>query len=94
MVVPQLITRSRIHWQFKGEATARQCALYRGLHPRLADPKQSESSIFGASATEAPEAMLAAALEQAKSIGLCSAGDSVVAMQRVENRAIVKTVAC
>ena len=90
VVVPQLVTKKGIKWCFKGEACSRQMALFRGLFPALADPKESESSIFGGTSSEAPESMLESAMEQAKARRLCSTGDNIVAVQRVEGAATVR----
>lgn len=88
MVVVPRLTTDKVRWRFMGVVQARQGNLFRGVIPVLADP--NKANVFASRSSDAGDSMLRSALEQARSRGLCSSGDTVVAMQRVSHTATVK----
>lgn len=90
VVVPRLCT-DKLTWKFTGMAQARQSLIVRGLIPILADPKDSFASLHEGSGDRSVDgSMLASALSHAATQGLISAGERVVALQRLGGSAVVK----
>ena len=74
---------------------ARQALIVRGLLPTLADPAESFSSMRVLSGEEFNRyggGMLGAVIHRAGGMGLVTAGDRVVVVQRLGDTAVVKIV--
>lgn len=83
IVVPELKT-DYFDWSCNGEAPARHSLIYRGLIPLLS------TATAKASSSEATNAAVELALDHAKLNGLCSSGDSVVALHRLGADSVIK----
>jgi len=86
IIIPHLKTK-KLKWVLEGDAEARNCLIYRGVFPLLAEPSAS---------TDPSKLVTGAVLEQAlnvgRELGLCMSGSSVVVCQRVSNCNTVKVV--
>ncbi len=67
-----------------GEGPARQCLITRGLLPLLAEGSARASD------SDTTDEILAAALEHAKRMHYCVAGNCVVALHRIGNASVIK----
>ncbi|KAK8470186.1 hypothetical protein PHAVU_004G078400 [Phaseolus vulgaris] len=83
VVVPEITTDS-FEWFCSEEAPARHSLIYRGLVPVLA------TGSCGASQTESTQETIKFALSYAMKTGLCTPGDSIVALFRVESSTVIK----
>ncbi|CAL4964176.1 unnamed protein product [Urochloa decumbens] len=83
VVVPELKTDS-FDWTCSDEGPARQSLIVRGVIPMLsaANAKASDS--------EATEEAIGFAIENAKAMGLCITGESVVALHRIGIASVIK----
>jgi len=73
--------------ELRGHQVARQLMLIRGLIPTVVEAKTA-----GADPPQAAKQCVMAAVEHAKSLGLCAVGDRVVAMYNVERQCAVVRV--
>ncbi|KAK1650432.1 hypothetical protein QYE76_068237 [Lolium multiflorum] len=83
-VVPELKTGNDFDWTCSDETPARQSLIVRGLIPMLS------AATSKASDTEATEEAISFAIDHAKKLGLCKAGDSVVAVHRLSASSLVR----
>ncbi|KAH0465892.1 hypothetical protein IEQ34_005995 [Dendrobium chrysotoxum] len=83
VVVPELKT-DFFDWSCSDDSTARHSLIYRGLIPMLS------TATAKASTSEATDEAVELALDYAKAIGLCSPGDSVVALHRLGAASVIK----
>jgi pyruvate kinase len=83
-VVPELKTGNDFDWTCSDETPARQSLIVRGLIPMLI------AATSKASDTEATEEAISFAIDHAKKLGLCKAGDSVVAVHRLSASSLVR----
>jgi pyruvate kinase len=83
-VVPELKTGNDFDWTCSDETPARQSLIVRGLIPMLS------AATSKASDTEATEEAISFAIDHAKKLGLCKAGDSVVAVDRLSASSLVR----
>ncbi|KAG0488698.1 hypothetical protein HPP92_007509 [Vanilla planifolia] len=83
VVVPELKTDG-FDWSCSEESPARHSLVYRGLIPMLS------TATAKASTYEATDEAVELAIDHAKSRGLCSSGDSVVALHRLGVASVIK----
>ncbi|XP_072984494.1 pyruvate kinase, cytosolic isozyme-like [Typha latifolia] len=83
VVVPELKT-DFVDWTCSDEAPARHSLIVRGLIPMLS------AATAKASDTEATDEALEFAIEQAKAMGLCKPGETVVALHRIAIASVIK----
>ncbi|KAG1371442.1 pyruvate kinase, cytosolic isozyme [Cocos nucifera] len=83
VVVPELKTDS-FDWSCSDEAPARHSLIFRGLIPVLS------AATAKASDTESTEEALEFAIQHAKNMSLCKAGESVVALHRIGIASVIK----
>ncbi|XP_010938149.1 pyruvate kinase, cytosolic isozyme [Elaeis guineensis] len=83
VVVPELKTDS-FDWSCSDEAPARHSLIFRGLIPILS------AATAKASDTESTEEALEFAIQHAKNMSLCKAGESVVALHRIGVASVIK----
>ena len=83
VAVPVLATDG-LNWQCSGEAPARQALLTRGLIPVLAEGSARATD------NDTTSDLLGAAIAHARTAGLCSAGDCVVALHRIGHASVIK----
>eukprot|EP00887_Chlorella_sp_A99_P008108 scaffold12.g8108.t1 len=85
-VVVPVLTTDNLTWQCSSEAPARQCLTSRGLVPILAEGSARASD------SDTTDEILNAALDYAKEMRYCRAGDCVVALHRIGNASVIKLV--
>jgi len=85
-VVVPVLTTDNLTWQCSSEAPARQCLMSRGLTPILAEGSARASD------SDTTDEILHSALEHAKEMKYCSAGDTIVALHRIGNASVIKLV--
>ncbi|OEL26839.1 Pyruvate kinase, cytosolic isozyme [Dichanthelium oligosanthes] len=83
VVVPELKTDS-FDWTCSDEGPARQSLIVRGVIPMLS------ATTAKAFDSEATEEALGFAIENAKAMGLCNTGESVVALHRIGIASVIK----
>ncbi|KAJ4753767.1 Pyruvate kinase [Rhynchospora pubera] len=83
VIVPELRTVN-FDWTCSDEAPARHSLIIRGVIPLLS------AATLKASDTESTEEVLSYAMMSAKNMGLCNAGDSIVALHRVGTASVIK----
>ncbi|XBI26957.1 hypothetical protein VPH35_051539 [Triticum aestivum] len=83
VVVPELKT-VEFDWICSDEGPARQSLIVRGVIPMLS------AGTAKAFDSEATEEALRFAMKNAKEMGLCNAGDSIVALHRIGNASVIK----
>lgn len=85
VAVPTLTT-DHLTWTCSDESPARHSLICRGLVPLLAE------GAARATDSDTTDELIGAALRQAKSKGLCKAGESVVALHRIAASVVIKIV--
>merc|ERR1719205_15513 len=83
VAIPELTT-DKLSWEVSGEGPARQCLVYRGLFPLLAEGSTRATDV------DTTEEILASACEHAKAIGYCKVGDPVVVLHRIGAASVIK----
>jgi len=83
VVVPELKTDS-FDWTCSDEGPARQSLIVRGVIPMLS------AATAKAFDSEATEEAVGFAIENAKAMGLCNSGESVVALHRIGTASVIK----
>jgi pyruvate kinase len=83
VVVPELKTDS-FDWTCSDEGPARQSLIVRGVIPMLS------AATAKAFDSEATEEALGFAIENAKAMGICNTGESVVALHRIGTASVIK----
>ncbi|XBI63914.1 hypothetical protein VPH35_044219 [Triticum aestivum] len=83
VVVPELKT-VEFDWICSDEGPARQSLIVRGVIPMLS------AGTAKAFDSEATEEALRFAMKNAKEMGLCNAGESIVALHRIGNASVIK----
>jgi len=92
-VVPRGEPRDKIGFKEKGadaEQMARQCLLTKGLIPVVVQPKDLKEE-----PSAAAKACVLEAIEEAKRLGFCTAGDNIVTLYNVESQcAVIRCLEC
>lgn len=83
VAIPELTT-DKLTWSCSGEGPARQCLVYRGLIPILAEGSTRATDV------DTTDEILLTAVEQAKKRHFCKTGDSVVVLHRIGAASVIK----
>nr|XP_043622678.1 pyruvate kinase, cytosolic isozyme-like [Erigeron canadensis] len=84
VVVPEISTTDSFEWSCSNEAPARHTLVYRGLVPILS------SGHINATSTESCDTTVELAIQEAKAMGVCRDGESVVVLHRVNGTGLIK----
>lgn len=85
VAVPVLTTDS-LTWECSGEHPARHCLVTRGLIPLLSEGSAKATD------TDTIDEILSAAINNAKILNYCKAGNSIVALHKIGTASVIKIV--